>query len=153
MRDFDNDLTTRRAQRINPENLTFKLNGRTFHVVSGFALEAPGASALDEWQTITADTPNAEFARIADETVLRFLKPGQEAEWKACRDINAENPVTGADLVDLVHWLVEAVINRPLVSSSASSDGSTPPATPSSAPPETTGRHLTVASPSKAGEA
>ena len=152
MRDFDTDLKNRRAQRINPENLTFKLNGRTFHVVSGFALEAPGASALDEWQTINSDTPNDEFAEIADRTVLRFLKPGQQDEWKQARDVNAENPITGADLVDLVHWLVEAVINRPLVSSSASSDGSTPPATPSSAPPETTGRHLTVASPSKVEE-
>lgn len=150
MKDFDTDLTTRRAQRINPENLLFKIGGREFRVVSGYAPDSPGGSALDEWNTITVDTPNDEFAAIADRTILQFLKPGQGAEWAAARDVEAENPITGSDLVDIVKWLVEAVVNRPLALSSASSDGSTLPETSGSAPPETTGRHLTVASPSKA---
>jgi hypothetical protein len=151
MKDFDTDPTTRRAQRINPENLLFKIGGREFHVVSGYAPDSPGGSALDEWNTITIDTPNVEFAAIADRTILQFLKPGQGEAWKTARDPDAENPITGADLVDIVHWLVEAVVNRPLVSSSESSAGSTPPATQPSVQPETTGRHLTVALPSKAG--
>jgi hypothetical protein len=151
-RNFDKDADARRAQRIDPENLTFVLNEHTFHVVSGYAPDAPGEDALAEWRAADfEELSNEDFALLADRTIIRFLKPGQEDEWKKARDPEAENPITGSDLVDVVAWLLEAVVNRPLEQSSDSSDGSTSPTTDSPTPPVAIGRPLTVASSSQAG--
>jgi hypothetical protein len=152
MRNFDTDPDTRRAQRIHPDNLKFVIRGREFHVTSGYAPDSPQADALDEWNTISADTPNAEFAAIADRTIQRMLVPGQEDEWKAARSPDGPDPITGSDLVDIVGWVVEAVIMRPLASVSASSAGSTPE-TPTSPPQAPIARSLTVVSGSPEGQA
>jgi hypothetical protein len=147
-RNFDTDPDARRAQRIAPDNLTFTINGRTFHVISGYAPDAPDGTALDEWRDADlAALTDAEFAAVADRTILRFLKPGQEKDWAAARDPKSDNPITGFDLVDVVTWLLEAVVNRPLEPSSASSPGSTSPtAGAPTAPAGAIGRPLTVAS-------
>lgn len=148
-RNFDQDADARRAQRIDPENLTFVINGRTFHVISGYAPDAPGEDALSEWRAADfEELSNEDFALLADRTITRFLKPGQEAEWKLARDPEAENPITGHDLVDIVAWLLEAVVNRPLELSSDSSAGSTSPTPGSPEQAAPIGRRLTVASPS-----
>jgi hypothetical protein len=152
LRNFDTDPDARRAQRIHPDNLKFVIRGREFHVISGYAPDSPEANALDEWNTITADTPNEEFAAIADRTVQRMLMPGQEEAWREARRPEGPDPITGQDLVDIVGWVVEAVIMRPLPSASGSSDGSTP-ATPTSPPQAPIGRNLTVVSPSPEAEA
>lgn len=150
-RNFDTDHDARRSQRIDPENLQFTINGRTFHVVSGYAPDAPGEDAMHEWRSADfAELSDADFAALADRTIQRFLKPGQGDEWLAARAADAADPITGFDLVDVVTWLLEAVVNRPLAPSSESSTGSTSPtaASPTS-PPAPIGRRLTVASPSQ----
>lgn len=150
-RNFDTDHDARRAQRIDPENLQFTINGRTFHVISGYAPDAPGEDAMTEWRAADfGEMPDSEFAALADRTIQRFLKPGQEDDWALARAVDAPDPITGFDLVDVVTWLLEAVVNRPLVPSSASSTGSTSPtAGPPTSPPAPIGRRLTVASPSQ----
>lgn len=152
MRNFDADHDARRAARIDPDNLTFRINERDFHVVSGYAPDAPGESALAAWRA--ADFENLtdpDFAALADQTILNFLTPGQEELWREARDPKAENPITGHDLVDVVTWLVESVVNRPLEPASGSSNGSTPPTAPASpAPPAPIGKRLTVGSSSRA---
>lgn len=154
MRNFDSDADARRAQRLDPENLRFQINGREFRVRSGYAPDAPEGTALDEWRAADLGSlPDDEFAALADRTIGRFLRPGQEDEWKAARDPEAENPITGFDLVDVITWLLEAVVNRPLEQPSASSPGSTPTTAPGSSSPAAIGRPLTVVSPSRAGEA
>lgn len=155
MRNFDNDADARRAQRIDPENLQFTINGETFKVRSGYSPEAPGGDALDEWRASDfGEMENDEFAALADRTIAKFLKPGQESAWERARAVECENPITDFDLVDVVTWLIEAVVNRPLELSSASSAGSTPTTAPGSpGPQEAIGRRLTVASPSPEGKA
>jgi hypothetical protein len=152
MRNFDTDPDSRRAQRIHPDTLTFIIRGREFHVVSGYAPDSPEADALDEWNTITSETPNDEFAAIADRTIERMLVKGQETAWREARDPAGPDPITGQDLVDIVGWIVEAVIMRPLASRSGSSGGSTPGTSdsPQQAP---IARSLTVVSPSQGAEA
>jgi hypothetical protein len=150
--DFDNDPKARRAQRINPENLKFTINGATFHVISGYAPDAPGDDALTEWRAMDPDVSDADFAALADRTILRFLKPGQEQAWHDARRVDADNPITGFDLVDIVHWLIEAVVARPLELPSDSSTGSMSPAT-GSPPGGAIARPLTVVSPSPEGKA
>lgn len=148
MRDFDTDKATRRAQRIDPENLTFRIAGNEFVVRSGFAPGSPGADAIKRFREMNEDTSDEDFNRISDETVMAFLHPGQEEKWKAARDPDIEHPITGSDLVDIVIWLIEAVTNRPLESSTDSSTGSTP-SQPDSTPPARTGTPLTVVPRSK----
>lgn len=150
MKDFDTDQTTRRAQRINPENRTFKVRGREFVLIAGHSPEAPDADALDEWNTIEDGMDNAVFAPIADRTMLRFLEPGQEARWREARDPKAEDPITGQDLVEITVWAIEQVLGRPLVRSVDSSNGSTPDPQESELPVHA-GTHLTVGSPPAAG--
>lgn len=153
-RNFDTDHDARRAQRIAPENLEFTINGHTFQVISGYSPEAPGEDALAEWRSADfGELSDADFAQVADRTIMRFLRPGQEAEWKAARAVEADDPITGFDLVDVVTWLLESVVNRPLELSSGSSPGSTDPTaeTPMS-PPAAIGKPLTVVSRSQ-GEA
>lgn len=154
-RNFDTDHDARRAQRIDADNLEFTINGRTFHVISGYAPDAPGEDAMSEWRAADfANLSDPDFAALADRTIVRFLKPGQEDDWREARAHDAEDPITGFDLVDVVTWLLEAVVNRPLEPSSASSNGSTSPtAEPPTAPPAAIGKRLTVASPSQAEEA
>lgn len=154
MRNFDTDADARRAQRIDPENLQFTINGETFKVISGYAPEAPGADALAEWRGADfAELTDPEFAALADRTIAKFLKPGQTAAWERARSHEAENPITGFDLVDIVGWLIEAVVSRPLEPSSESSTGSTSPTPGSPQPAAPIGRRLTVASPSPEGQA
>lgn len=153
-RNFDTDHDARRAQRIAPENLEFTINGRTFKVISGYAPDAPGEDALTEWRAADfGELSDADFAAIADRTIVRFLRPGQEDEWKKARSPDADDPITGFDLIDVVTWLLESVVNRPLAPSSGSSPGSTDPTagTPTS-PPAAIGKPLTVVSRSQ-GEA
>lgn len=151
MRDFDNDTDTRRGQRLAPENLRFKINGREFTVISGYAPDAPEGDALDEWRATEFEgISDKDFAALADRTVLRFLAAGQEEAWLAARDPKAENPITGLDLVDLVNHLIGAVVNRPTVPLAPSSTGSTSP--PDQGQPGGTGKHLTAVSPSKAAK-
>lgn len=151
-RNFDTDHDARRAQRIDPENLTFVINGRSFRVISGYAPDAPGENAMHEWRNADFEAmPDEEFASLADRTIVRFLKPGQEQEWRDARDPSAADPITGFDLVDVVTWLLEAVVNRPLVPSSASSTGSTSPTEgPRTVPAGAIGKRLTAVSPSQA---
>lgn len=147
-RNFDTDHDARRAQRIAPDNLEFTINGRTFHVVSGYAPDAPGEDAMAEWRAADFNAlSDPEFAALADRTISRFLKPGQGDAWSEARDPSAADPITGFDLVDVVTWLLEAVVNRPLVPSSESSTGSTSGTeAPTTSPPVAIGRPLTVVS-------
>jgi hypothetical protein len=154
MRDFDHDADSRRAQRIDPENLQFTINGETFKVVSGYAPEAPGSDSLAEWRnTDFSELTDPEFGVLADRTIAKFLKPGQQAAWERARNPDVENPITGFDLVDIVGWLIESVVHRPLELSSGSSTGSTSPTQDSPQPAAQIGKHLTAVSRSPEGKA
>jgi hypothetical protein len=155
MRNFDTDHDARRAQRIAPENLVFTINGREFRVISGYSPEATSGDAMDEWRAADfGELSDANFAALADRTIRRFLRPGQEADWEAARNPSAPDPITGYDLLDIVTWLLEAVVNRPLAPSSDSSTGSTSPTeAPRTAPAGAIGRPLTAVSPSPGAKA
>jgi hypothetical protein len=151
VKNFDTDSTTRRAQRIAPDNLQFTIAGETFYIHSGFSPDSPQSNVLDEWRAVTGDTSDADFGRIADDVVLQFLTPGQEDKWKSVRDPSRPDPITGSDLVDIIIWLIEAVLSRPLASSSSSSTGSTENPPDSKESPRI-GTPLTVVPPSKAAK-
>lgn len=75
--------------------------------------------------TLTED----DAIKILDNTVLAFLEPGQEEQWKEARDQvegkpKSENPINLDDLRALVRWLFEETAARPTGPSSGSS-GST----------------------------
>lgn len=80
---------------------------------------------------IVKDINEEDALRIFDETVLAFLEPGQEDNWRAVRSSDHDNPVNLADLTALIEWLFEEATGRPTQPPPASTSGSAPAGTTS----------------------
>jgi len=98
MKNFD-EARKKRAQA----DRSFTIGGETFERKPGVRPEV-----LLEWSDLTAGTPSGRVLEVIDEVVLAMISPNGKsaARWEAVRE-SEDDPVTLADLHELVSWLVE----------------------------------------------
>ena len=118
MKDFDEARAERQAR-----DRSFRIGGKEFTYRPAVAPEA-----ILRWSQMTGgevpELTEEQAIEIFDETVLAFLEVGQDGNWRAVRDPNAENPLNISDLRELVSWLFEEQTGRPTGQPSDSSPGS-----------------------------
>lgn len=132
-KNFDTDLTTRRAQRIADRD--FVIGGLPFRLRASADVSP---DALEEWRVIWDQMLEPDAPPIADPDFLHgfydfmenVLEPGQFEHFEPLtKPGGTGDPITIPDAVDLVIWATGIVAARPIGASSASSNGSTAPTT------------------------
>lgn len=103
---------------------SFTIGGETFTYKASVAPEV----YLD-WSKMVGGEYGDELTEVKsieifDATIVGFLEPGQEEKWQKVRAIDAEFPLTLADMKDVVRYLFEENSGRPTGPSSDSSGGS-----------------------------
>lgn len=133
MKDFDTDLTTRRAARIADRDFT--IGGLPFRLRPRKEVDN---EALERWRVVWDSMIDPDGAGVSDPDFLEafydfmahVLEAGQFEPFKEiCEPGGADDPITMEDAVDLVMWAAGVVSGRPIGALSASSDGSTAPTT------------------------
>lgn len=114
MKNFD----VARAERANRDR-GFKIGGEEFLRKTGVRPEI-----MIAWEALGTNQDSEAVLNAVDEIVVGFLDPTNDAEarYRKIRE-REEDPVTLADLVELVQWLVEEETGRPTQQPSASTSG------------------------------
>lgn len=114
MKNFDEA----RAARKNSDR-AFQIGGETFVMRSGVRPES-----LIAYETMTGDMAAGDALTVIDDLVLTLIEPHDNATERY-RNIraNEDEPVTLADLQELVKWMVESQAARPTLPPSPSPGG------------------------------
>lgn len=121
MRDFDSERKERNEQRLK------EMGDRTFTLCGEqFTYRAVSSYTVLEKVATTQNLNTAELIASIEEVIIAFLEPGQGERFLAVAR-NDEDPLTFADLNDLMNWLAEVQVARPTepLSPSTSGDEST----------------------------
>lgn len=104
MKNFDEA----RSARKNADR-SFQISGETFVMRSGVRPEV-----LVPYETMSTDMAAGDALQVIDDLVLTLIEKDDDAEarYLAIRT-NDDDPVTLADLQDLVKWMVETQADRP----------------------------------------
>lgn len=125
MKDFDVERRERNHQRERElGDRTFTLCGETFTYRSSISYTVLAKIAT------TSDLEGADLIDSMEAAAIELLEPDQEERFRAVVR-NTADPVTFADLNDLVTWMTERQVGRPTSAPLPSTSGAPKTATPS----------------------
>lgn len=112
MKDFD-------AERKVREDREFRIGGRDFRFKPSVQQDLVDAyyDALGN-----AELSNAEFMKIMDNVVLGGLEPAFHGDWEYVRSVDTELPLMADQVHGVIRYMLEVMLDRPIVSPSDSSD-------------------------------
>lgn len=128
MKDFDAERAVRHKEREKEiGDRSFKLGGHVFT----FKANVP-FNYMEEVGSVTAESSGGDVLGALERFVLDMIE-GENGEREKLKAIlhNPEEPITFADLNDLVVWLIEQQTQRPTTAPSPSTPGRKPTGTTS----------------------
>lgn len=115
--EFDGNFDRERIKTLGKPH-EFVVGEKTFRFRKGVEQETID-SYFDEIDNTEAGS--ASLLAKLDETILRFLVPGQEEDWNAVRH-EIEQPVLVGDMMGIVSYMMAVMTGRPTVRLSGSGD-------------------------------
>jgi hypothetical protein len=112
-----------RAEAARAAPRTFIIGGETF-------IRKPDVrpEVLTSWEAVTAETPASETLQIVDDLIGEFVTGDGASRWRKLR-ARYDDPITLADMMEVVMWLVQEETTFPTSEPSPSADGSENPPT------------------------
>lgn len=109
MKDFDAERITR--------DLKFRIGGKDFEFRPGVQQEL-----VDRyWDTMSsAESTNEEILTSMDDLVLGGLRPEFHDAWREARGTEAEKPLMSSDIRNVITYMLECMLARPIESPSGS---------------------------------
>lgn len=128
MKDFDEERITR--------DLKFRIGGRDFEFRPGVQQEL-----VDRyWDTMSdPEATNESILGTMDDLVIGGLKPEFHNAWHTARGADVEQPLMSSDIRNVITYMLECMLDRPIESLSGSGSISEPTGTSltdESQPPE-----------------